>query len=54
MDEILVHQDYSASGSKDNDIALLRLGQRFVLFFLRFLARGSCGPLDCMIANALS
>ena len=30
MDEILVHQDYSASGSKENDIALLRLGQSFV------------------------
>ena len=36
MDEILVHQDYSASGSKENDIALLRLGQSFVnLFFLQ-------------------
>ena len=40
MDEILVHQDYSASGSKENDIALLRLGQSFVnlAFFFRSLA----------------
>ena len=36
VEEILVHQDYSASGSKENDIALLRLGQSFVnLFFLQ-------------------
>ena len=54
MDEILVHQDYSASGSKENDIALLRLGQSFVhsFFFYRFLTRGSCGRLECMTAKA--
>ena len=26
MDEIFVHENYSASGDKANDIALLRLG----------------------------
>ena len=27
VDEILVHENYTAGGSKENDIALLRLGE---------------------------
>ena len=28
VDEILVHENYTAGGSKENDIALLRLGEK--------------------------
>ena len=28
VDEIFVHENYTAGGSKENDIALLRLGEK--------------------------
>ena len=30
VDEIFVHENYTAGGSKENDIALLRLGEKIV------------------------
>ena len=30
VDEIFVHENYTAGGSKENDIALLRLGEKTV------------------------
>ena len=29
MDEIFVHSNYTSNGSKENDIALLKLGKNF-------------------------